>query len=92
MDIVKFTEADKILFLSLMLLGYIIAKWTKLDNVDNRYIELILMVIGGIAFAVIHNDVYQFVYGCFIGIASAGSYNLINNLPELLKERLMKNE
>lgn len=92
MDLVNFSEADKILFLSLMLVGYIIAKWTKLDNIDNRYIELILMILGGISFAIIHNDVYRFVYGAFIGIASAGSYNLINNLPELLKERLIKNE
>lgn len=92
MDLVNFSEADKILFLSLMLVGYIISKWTKLDNIDNRYIELILMILGGVSFAIIHNDIYQFVYGAFIGIASAGSYNLINNLPELLKEKLIKNE
>lgn len=91
MNIVDFTEADKILFLSLMLLGYVIAKWTKLDSIDNRYIELILMIVGGISFVIIHNDVFQFVYGAFIGIASAGSYNLINNLPTVIAERINTN-
>lgn len=92
MNIVEFTNEDKLLFLSLMLLGYIIAKWTKLDKIDNRYIELILMVIGGISFVIIHNDIFQFVIGAFIGIAAAGTYNLINNIPSLVAERISKNE
>lgn len=78
------------LFFGLMLVGYLMAKWTKLDDLDNRYIETILMILGGLLLGICYESIDHLVIGAFIGLASAGSYNWLNNIGSLTADYLKK--
>lgn len=97
---INFSEFDITVLLGLMILGYLLANLPLFDKVNNKLIELILLLVGGVAYLLNFDfNMLKCFEGCVVGIMAAGSYTLLNNLSsfsrtyiENLAKKVLSNE
>ncbi len=75
-------------FLSCVMLGYLVKLWNKFEWIDNKLIPTILAIVGSISYYVIYLSYEKAVIGAFVGVAATGGYELVRNLVKFIEVKI----